>query len=479
MARKASSRKPALTLPKPSARSPNGKAKSSRALSASDAAGAAQQGLLQLTFARHAHGYGFVGAAAFLLDAILILYIGIQAPFLPRGVRFDFLVWLLPSVAGAVASWDAVRLKREPYRRHYESSHFAMSTAGMVLFFVTALAIVLMIWQQFPSWLDPGWIYPIAVAGVPLTIISMGMTWQGLGLRKAGERPGKRLRANIALLTCEAFGKRYADAMWAAVAVELAHNFSLVFDDVQDHDELRRGRPSVWKVWGPGQAINAGAALETLVTRAVIDLLPARYADRTRPALLLLTDAMLALCRGQVLDLQFEQRVDVSVDEYMEMVGLKTAALFECAARLGGLAAGVGDAALDKAGKFGYHLGIAFQVIDDILGVWGSTSQTGKPMGSDLKNGKKTLPTLVALKGGAAGNRRVLRSLLTRARFTTTEMETARAIITQSSAQAICRRQAAEHLAEARLQLFGMTDRPNWAVRALAEMVTTLESGLV
>ncbi len=259
----------------------------------------------------------------------------------------------------------------------------------------------------------------------------------------------------------------------------LRRNFSLVFDDVQDHDELRRGRPSVWKVWGPGQAINAGAALETLVTRAVIDLLPARYADRTRPALLLLTDAMLALCRGQVLDLQFEQRVDVSVDEYMEMAGLKTAALFECAARLGGIAAGVGDASSDKAGKFGYHLGIAFQVIDDILGVWGSSSQTGKPVGSDLKNGKKTLPTLVALKGGAAGNRRVLRSLLTHARFTAAEMETARAIITQSSAQAICRRQAAEHLAEARLQLFGMTDRPNWAVRALAEMVTTLESGLV
>ena len=79
-----------------------------------------------------------------------------------------------------------------------------------------------------------------------------------LGLRKSGDRPGKRLRANLALLTCEAFGRRYADALWAAVAVELVHNFSLVFDDVQDHDELRRGRPSVWKVWGTGQAINAG-----------------------------------------------------------------------------------------------------------------------------------------------------------------------------------------------------------------------------
>src|SRR3989440_11496067 len=143
-----------------------------------------------------------------------------------------------------------------------------------------------------------------------------------LGLRKAGERPGKRLRANIALLTCEAFGKRYADAMWAAVAVELAHNFSLVFDDVQDHDELRRGRASVLKVWGHGPALYAGAALEALVTRAVVDLLPARYADRTRPALSLLTEAMLALCRGQVLDLQFEQRVDVGVEEYMDMISL-------------------------------------------------------------------------------------------------------------------------------------------------------------
>lgn len=305
------------------------------------------------------------------------------------------------------------------------------------------------------------------------------MVQHHLGLRRGGDQRGKRLRANLVLLSCEAFGRRYADAIWAAVAIELVHNFSLVFDDVQDKDELRRGRPSVWKLWGQSQAINAGAALEALVTRAVVDLLPPRHVDRLRPALSLLADAMLSLCRGQVLDLQFEQRVDITVDEYLEMISLKTAALFETAARLGGVAAGVGEDSLDRAGTFGQHLGIAFQVIDDILGIWGSTAQTGKPLGSDLKNGKKTLPTLVALKHGAAGNRRVLRSLLTRARFTASELETARGIISQSGAGAVCRRQAAEHLAEARLQLFGMTDRPNWAVRALADMVTTLESALV
>ena len=304
------------------------------------------------------------------------------------------------------------------------------------------------------------------------------MVQHHLGLRRPGDRPGKRLRANIALLTCEAFGKKYADALWAAVAVELVHNFSLVFDDIQDGDEIRRGRPSVWKVWGVPQAINAGAALEALVVRAVAELLPPRQADRTRPALAMISEAMLALCRGQVLDISFEQRVDVTVDEYLEMVGLKTASLFRCAAQLGAMSAGAGGAALARAGKFGFHLGVAFQVIDDIMGIWGSSQQTGKATLSDLRNGKKTLPTLVALKTGPLAGRRQLRALLTRARFTGPELEAARVILGQANAQAFCRRQAAEQLAEARLNLFGMTERPNWAVRAMAEMATTLESGL-
>src|SRR2546425_2240346 len=185
MARKASSRKPALTLPKPSTRPPNGRGKSARGLSAPEAADAAQQGLLQLSFARHAHGYGFLAAAAFLLNAVLLLTLGGQAQALPlpRSVTTNMVLWLLPAVAGALASWDAVRLKREPYRRHYLSGHFGTSAAGMALFFVVALAIILR--QSLPSFVAP-WIFPAAVAGLPLTIISIGLTWQGLGIRKLG-----------------------------------------------------------------------------------------------------------------------------------------------------------------------------------------------------------------------------------------------------------------------------------------------------
>src|SRR6059058_140716 len=187
MARKASSRKPTLALPKPFARSPTARGKPARGLSAPEAADAAQQGLLQLSFARHAHGYGFLAAAAFLLNAVLLLTLGGQAQALPlpRSVTTNMVLWLLPAVAGALASWDAVRLKREPYRRHYVSRHFATSAAGMGLFFVVAIAIIAAMQGSLPLWVIP-LIYPISAAGVPLTIISMGLTWQGLGARKLG-----------------------------------------------------------------------------------------------------------------------------------------------------------------------------------------------------------------------------------------------------------------------------------------------------
>ncbi len=150
------------------------------------AAEAAQQGLLQLTFGRHAHGYGIIAAVTFALDAFLLVAMSTSRTFptLPLGYP-DFTLWLIPAAAGAFTSVDAVRLKREPYRRQYLSRHFVMSVFGMVLFFLVAMFIILMTWGIMPTSLIP-WVYPLSVLGVPLTIISMAMTWEGVGARKAG-----------------------------------------------------------------------------------------------------------------------------------------------------------------------------------------------------------------------------------------------------------------------------------------------------
>src|SRR5438128_759418 len=180
MARKASSRKP--PAPKTGFRPTLERLKPSKPIQASEAASAAQQGMLQLTFARHAHGYGFLAAFAFVFNGLLVLIFSGQ-PLPISGLRLDYVLWLLPAVAGGLTSWDAVRLKREPYRRHYVSAHFAISSAGMVLFFIVALSIILAMQGSLPTWLIPC-IYPLSVAGLPLTIVSVGMTWQGLGARK-------------------------------------------------------------------------------------------------------------------------------------------------------------------------------------------------------------------------------------------------------------------------------------------------------
>src|SRR5436190_1532551 len=186
MARKANSSKPPgpKTGFRPSFEGAKPPTKPPKAAAAADPGTSAQQGMLQLTFARHAHGYGFLAAIAFFFNGVLLVtFAGRPLPI--TGLRLDYVLWLLPAVAGALTSWDAVRLKREPYRRHYVSRHFATSAAGMGLFFVVAIAIIAAMQGSLPLWVIP-LIYPISAAGVPLTIISMGLTWQGLGARKLG-----------------------------------------------------------------------------------------------------------------------------------------------------------------------------------------------------------------------------------------------------------------------------------------------------
>lgn len=227
------------------------------------------------------------------------------------------------------------------------------------------------------------------------TMLSYQLGWAGEG---AGPRAqGKQIRPLLVLLTAGAGGGQWQRALPVAAAVELLHNFSLIHDDIQDNSPTRRGRPTVWKRWGKAQAINAGDTMFTLANRALLDLelssSPAMYIQANRA----FQKTCLRLTQGQYLDLDFEERKGVTLDDYWQMVGGKTAALLGTATRLGAICAQVSGEREGAFYDFGYHLGLAFQAQDDILGIWGETEIVGKSNKSDLITGKKTLPIVYGL----------------------------------------------------------------------------------
>jgi geranylgeranyl diphosphate synthase type I len=210
---------------------------------------------------------------------------------------------------------------------------------------------------------------------------------------------GKRLRPILCLLACQAVGGEPHQALPAAAAVELIHNFSLLHDDIEDNSTTRRHRTTVWKIWGEPQAINAGDGMFALAHLALQRLsekgLP--Y-DRVLAAGQIFDQTCLALTEGQYLDMSFEDRLDVDVDQYLAMIRRKTAALLSCSTRLGALL-GSGDAGLATLyAHFGENLGLAFQIEDDILGIWGEEKVTGKPQAADIRQRKKSLPIVYALQ---------------------------------------------------------------------------------
>ena len=231
----------------------------------------------------------------------------------------------------------------------------------------------------------------------------MGWTGDGAG----PEATGKRIRPLMVLLTClassetESAVETWQSALPAAAAVELVHNFSLVHDDIEDNSEKRRGRPTTWVQSGMPMAINVGDALFVISNQAIIDLKENYPAEVVVQAAQILHDACLDLTRGQFLDISYEERNDLSVDDYWPMVAGKTAALLSGCCHVGALLGGADDARQEAYRSFGHSLGLAFQVQDDILGIWGDEALTGKSAASDLLEGKKSLPVLAGL--GANG----------------------------------------------------------------------------
>ena len=214
----------------------------------------------------------------------------------------------------------------------------------------------------------------------------------------SGVSSGKALRPALALLSVRAAGEPAERGVPAAVAVELVHNFSLLHDDIMDGDTERRHRPTAWTVYGTGAAILAGDAMLALAQDILLEdaAPPGVWAARA------LSAAVQRLIAGQGADLAFEQRDDVSLTECLTMAGDKTAALMSCACSIGSIHVGAAPQLAMGLAAFGAHAGLAFQLTDDLLGIWGAPEVTGKPVRSDLRARKKSLPVVAALSAGTA-----------------------------------------------------------------------------
>jgi geranylgeranyl diphosphate synthase type I len=309
----------------------------------------------------------------------------------------------------------------------------------------------------------------VAPSNDPTMTTFFGMLHYHLGWVDADFKPaqfdaGKRIRPVLTLLCCAASGSEWRTALPAAAAVELLHNFSLIHDDIEDGDPLRRGRPTLWKVWGVPQAINAGDALYTMAHTALNGLsaygLPA---ERILVARQRFDRACLVLTQGQHLDLGFETRSSMTEAEYLTMIYGKTAALIETACGLGARVNG-GEFAQHYE-DFGRELGLAFQIQDDVLGIWGDPKITGKPAGNDLRNHKKSLPVAYALDRSAD-----LRRL-----YAQSEVDVAAVLIEldRAGARDYAERLAAQHHQQA-LSALEATQQDNAATQALNELANQL-----
>jgi geranylgeranyl diphosphate synthase type I len=210
--------------------------------------------------------------------------------------------------------------------------------------------------------------------------------------------PGKRIRPILSLLCSASAGGDWHRAIPAAASVELVHNFSLVHDDIEDSSERRRGRPTVWSRWGIPQALNTGDFLFVASHLACHRLIGGGTSVETAYAVQHeLDEASLQLTLGQHLDLAFERQPTVTTEEYLRMITGKTASLLAAAAAVGAMVAEASASACDAYRRFGWRLGMAFQLMDDLLGIWGEPDHTGKSTADDLRQGKKTYPVLLGL----------------------------------------------------------------------------------
>ena len=315
--------------------------------------------------------------------------------------------------------------------------------------------------------------------GFPLyRMMGYHMGWLDEYGEDAEGESGKRIRPTLSLLACEALGGDVKAALPAAAAVELVHNFSLIHDDIQDGNSERHNRPTVWWVWGPAQAINAGDGMHALARLALLRQTGEGMSpERTLKAVGLLDQACLRLCEGQYLDLTYQERVDISQDAYFKMVEGKTAALISCAAELGAVMSSVEEPVERAMAQFGAKLGTAFQIRDDILDLWGQ-QDTGKPLAGDILNKKKSLPIVYAIENASGAERRTLGDVYFKRVMEPEDIDKIIEVLETLGAREFCQAKADALCDEAvqSLKDAGMTSQQTEGLEAMARFIVTRDS---
>jgi geranylgeranyl diphosphate synthase type I len=253
------------------------------------------------------------------------------------------------------------------------------------------------------------------------------------------------------LLSCEAVGGDWRRALPAAAAVELVHDFSLIHDDIEDGDEERRQRATVWCLWGEPQAINVGDAMHSLARLALWKLEEHQIdPHKVRRAAQLLDETCLELCEGQYLDIRYESQFDINTEGYLEMIDRKTAALISCSITLGALIGTDDQDIVARFGRFGRKLGLAYQMVDDVLGIWGSKSA------SDIQKKKKTLPVIYALERAGGEQRAALLNLYAKDVLDGDDIDTVIHILDQLGAEGYTREVATGYYNQALEEIEGV-----------------------
>ena len=285
---------------------------------------------------------------------------------------------------------------------------------------------------------------------------------------------GKALRPTLCLFACEAMSEDWTMALPAAAALEFIHNFSLIHDDIQDGDLERRHRPTVWSLWGQPQALVAGNAMRTLADITALRLVRGGVTEENAlRTSLVLTRSYLHMTKGQCLDLAFEDSLDIKLEDYLAMISFKTGALIQCGLEIGALIASSDENIVTAFAHCGSSLGRAFQIRDDMLGIWGDEAATGKAVGNDIRRKKKSFPIVYALETAGDTARQKLVEVYSKEELDEQDVQDVLTVLDELGVADYAQEMTREK-ADLAIQEVTQVTMPPWARQEIAELVEFL-----